>query len=543
MSKTVTDIGPVMRNLKQLGQHVESVHDAVYHTDQNIQALLAGIESLTQAFHSFALGHERDKRVEAAGTRLFNIRNEWEEAFGAYEKVRKTAAQAMRFLENGEAPAAKALLASLDEIAPDYWLAASLSVVCAWLNDQPKAAALALKHSLALNHEKTTLFFIFICHKAARQGAALSWVRQYLAVKNPEQWDNNMEIILDAYQKGIFGTGDTGITVKFPHQATDWRARFDEMRPALPPEAFPFLQKYSPTWPTLKNAQQTARLHGVAFDFLSILFSPADTGAPSQQLSKALTALLTAYDDAELPLRDQARREQQIIDSGGAEPSPLPPTEEISPPHSPSRALAIAIDRHRVAEAYQDIIQSAYMPDEIIVNIGTFSAPITENNQEMASLDAYFRCVEAKKQTALQQIAPPLFERYGLYIGGFLFALGFILLLTGSGLIALFSFIIGLLSASNHFMGKKNTRTRHNAIASQYEGEREEGIRILRATLAEIHALRREIYDAQGDCEKVTDFIEGISLDPPAPKPTRGRKAKPLVPDFAKGLPPWDITP
>jgi hypothetical protein len=537
MPKNATDIGPVIRAVKQANQNIELVHDAVYHTDQNVQTLLAGITHLTAAFNHFAENYALNRRQETAITRLAEIKKEQHEKFGAYGAVRQTAKLMLQLLEDGNPSEAINRLASVENTACDYWLACCLSVVFAWLGDRPDKAREALEKASRLNNEKTALFFILFSHKAARQGEALEWVRYYFA--NPNMTLNkDSEIILEAYRTGKHGADGKALDINALGQSDGWGEFFDNMRPILPADAYPLLQKHSPLWPALKNARQTADLHGITFEYITTVFNRSD----KYSTEDILTRLLTERDDAELLLHEKAQYEQRIIDCGGDEQSSAAPAKKRST-YTPGIAFTIVLNRDRVEKAYGEIIQSAYLPEEIAVNVGTFSAKITVDTCEMVILDSYYRSVETEKQAAVQQAVPSVFDRLGLYLGGFLGLVGIICLIAGVGFLAWVAFASALICVINHYISKKNIRNRQRLIDGQYEHEREKGIITLRGIFKEINDFRDKMEASQDDRDKITDLLAGISIDPPVPKALRGRKPKPVIPPFAMGLPEWSVLP
>lgn len=540
-------MGPVIRAIKQAGQSIESVHDAVYQTDQNVQTLLAGIENLTEAFNHFALNQQMHRRYELAVMRVAEIKKELNESYGAYEEVRKTAAKVLKSLADGETETARELLVTVKETAPGYWLTHCLNALSAWLGDHSNDANKSLNEALHLNSEKTMLFFILFNQKHTRRGAAIDWVDKYLMQQDLEKPDKETTVILNAYRTGKFGMDADGVLAKRfetgPNQlntSNDWRNRFLAMRPNLSSDSYPLMQKHSPMWPALKEAMETANLHGVVLEYLTEAFNQNNDANGTATLTNLLDDLISGFDDAEQPLHEKILYEQQIINGGGIEQRVK---TQDNKNETPDAALTVALNRLNVADAYRDIVQSAYIPERITINVNAFSAS-TDGTDEIPLLDQYYRSVEADKKAAMQQVTPHLSEAYGLYAGGVLGLLGFILLLAVSGFVGLFIIILGGVAVSGYFISKKNITHRHHMIEKKYEHERETGIPILRALITEAHGFQTELEEAQTKSVDVLDLISNIHMAPPASSAPRKRKAKPSADAAsAKGFPAWDLLP
>ncbi|MCL2189567.1 MAG: hypothetical protein FWC16_10770 [Defluviitaleaceae bacterium] len=514
MAQNTTDIGPVIRAVKQANKNIELVQEAVYQTDENMQALLEGIENLTAAFHSFTASYALGKRQEAAIARLASITTRRGEKFKAQTHIRQTAITVHNLLHEGKTNEAKTLLSNLVEAneAPNYWLSACLAVVSAWLNNKPRVTKTALKQAIQLSAGNTShvlMFFLLLCHNAGRQKAAMAWAQTLFTNAHIDAVTPTAEALLNAYRAGLFGTEEAALTLEMPSK-TNWLAVFNEKRPTLPDDAYPLLQQHSPHWAALKNAVQTAQLHSCALTFLTEMLNGDDIPHDLLQLlENELTALIQSPDDEELPLLAQAQYEQRIIDCGGDEAQARGETQSI--PHIPNPALTLILSRRQVRAAYAYIVQSASLPEEITLTTSDFSAPITAEASDASILEACRRFYDAKKQASLASISPT-FVVFGI------------------------AFFLG----GKHFIHAVQLEKYRQAMEANLDRERDENMQTLRDLLAELSHLRSEISNAQADYHAVMQLIDGLTLSPAA-KPAR--KVKTLEPKYGQNFPPWDIKP
>ncbi|MCL2603763.1 MAG: hypothetical protein FWD90_04730 [Defluviitaleaceae bacterium] len=540
MAKTAADIGPIIRAIKQANHNIDSVRDAVYNTDQNVQALLDGIDNLTEAFNLFAESYALGTRRETASARLEEIKKELAAAYGAYGMVRKSAAEALRLLADGNADGANAIISSVKGTASAYWLTHSLCALGAWLEDRRDAAYASLETALHLDNDKTSMFLALACQVVNRKTAATQWLDRYLAHQDIDRLGNDVFTLLDAYRTDKLGEDTEGaITERLDGWIKivppRWHDRLILLRPSLPADAYPLLQKHSPHWLRLKNVMETAMLHRTFFDYLNQIFDQNDE---SNGLETVLAHLINAYDDAERTLYEQLLFEQRVIEYGGDEQRTRNSITRAKN-HIPlarflqgESALSVALGRTALADEYRDIVQGTLIPDKIAVDIGAFTCE-TDGTNEFPLLDHYYRAMENDKKAALRQVEPTVFERYGLYIGGFFGLVGLILLIVGNGFIGLFALIVCGAALANVFAGKKNLTKRLLTVERRYDLQREEGIPVLRGVLKEIREFTEQIENAQDDCERTIDFISGIQITPL--KSPLGRKEKPK--------PAWDLLP
>ena len=528
MAKVVADMGPVIRAVKQAGQSIDQVqemitdvHESVFQTDHNVQTLLMEIKELTTAFHAFSHSMTLSRRQEAAMAKLAELKETARVQFGGYEEVRRIMTEVLKLMEEGETKAYGALLKKWNETEPDYWLSPCLRVVSAWVQNKPEEAEAAIQQALHRDKGKATLFFLLLNYKANRPAAALAWLSPYIEGLNTHALDSNAAIILEAFRLNGFGpdvSGDIEAQIMQWARQLDftahWTVHFQSLSESMDPGAYFYLQKYSPTWGAIKNAVEAAFLHKTIYEHVHALLSEGaekeDTGNEEAQLpdfETPLRKLIDELDKAEAPIHGQIQYEQRVIDCGGDEQQA---SFSVAKPdrHTPARQLftaltplALALNKDRLLAAYEQLTDPVKIPVDIIITHEDFSMSTTDGSNEMHILDKYYRMIEGEKNQALSDIKLTLKERL------------------------------------------TRNQKRLEAVEEAYETQREKGVAILRGLMAEVRDVREILAQAEAEREKTTALLSGITLAPPLPKPTRGRKPKPAVPVFAKKLAKWDVLP
>jgi hypothetical protein len=564
MAKAAADMGPVIRAVRQTGQYIETLHDAisdvqeaVSQTNQSIQSVLTEIGRLTAAFDSYALSLQQGKRCETAVTRLEAIRRELVFSFGAYEKTRALSVDALQLLRDGDTDAAKARLCEIEDtasgnIAPEYWLAQCLAALFAWLGDRPDRMKAALDEASRLCSRKTLLFFTLVFQQSGRPEEAVNWMCAFLAEADIDRLDSGIASLLNAFHTNKKIVNRLNAWVKSiqadSHEngvlAAYWDDRLRAMCSVLPADAYPHLQRHCAEWPALKNALEASRLHITLFDYLTAALG-FETGSsnPTYGLDGILTALINAYDEAELPLREKEKMEQSILDCEGDEQRAHSQAYSIGGEASPCLSftrllagegdllppLAVYLGREWIGNAYHDLTQAAQMPEGLTIRIDNFSTEAAAGTGDMPLLDKYYRAVEAEMQAALRQVSLTAFTRYSLYAGGFLGAVGLLVMAAGGFFAGLFILIIGGVMALNYYVAKKPLPVRRHGIEKQYEQKRQKGIGILRGVLAEAQRLRDEHGQNTEGREKNSALLANMQIA--APKAAR---RKPKAPAKAK---------
>lgn len=547
------NLNSIHQNLRELEKDVGVVNDNVTNVNENVKVVYDEIGSLAKDFHEFVQRDRMEKRLALAHTKIVQIRQELEKKFGHYDIVRRTTTGILQADDLGIVKkdtinnATEELMIS----TPNYWLAPCLIALAAWINNQPELAEKALKEGIKRNDEKTSLFFALICRRAERKNAALKWTQRYLANQDEENLDRKSIIILDAYASGLLGADSEGVIAAqidswmsnlsekagFVEQQTkQWSDAINLKRKPLKNNKYSYLQKYSKTWPILQNIMEGALLHTTILNYFTTIFDQeVSTDSLKKQLDEILDSLVTDFDDDELPLRKQEKFEQFVIDFDGDENRARKNmvieesafdthkdftqllTDAAMKPESShasvsTQKFSIALSKDWISNAYNDVVAQNRMkiPNEIEINVDTFNSKTVDGQNEAEIVSEFTTLVQSEQQSALSRCVLSGFEKFCLYGGMVIGAVG-LMMLSSNIFLAIIAIAAGLGLMINHFSKKKAIDAQIQSINSQFEKKRTNGLKIIRATLAEIVDFRSEFAEKDAESQKVVGFLEQIS--------------------------------
>ena len=555
------NLNAIERSLSNINSNISTLNDNLgvvdNHVDQvnsNVKVVYDEVGALAREFRDFVQLQVRANAKSNSQQRLIQIRQELEKRFGHYDIVRRTTTGILQADDLGIVK--KDTISSATEelmiSTPGYWLAPCLVALAAWINDQPELAEKALREGIKRNDEKTSLFWALICRRADRKSAALKWTQRYLANQDEENLDRKTVIILDAFASGLLGSDSEGIVSKqmgewlehladkpgFVEQQTQqWTDAINLKRKPLASNDYTYLRKYSKTWPVLQDIMEGAMLHAEILSYFSDIFNQeSSTDSLKAQLDGILTSLVTEFDEEEVPLRKEEKYHQFVVDFDGDEDrarqhmsieqtafdehkdfTQLLTDAAMKPESSHSSAstqkFAIALSKEWISNAYNDIIASNRMkiPNEIEINVDTFNDKTTDGQNEDELVSKFKDLVDKEEEHALAQCVLSGFEKFCLYGGAAIGAIGLIMLIAGNAFLGLIAIIAGVGMVINHFSKKKKVETNRQKISAQFEQKRANGTQIIRATLAEVVDFRAEFSEKDSDSQKVIDFLEKIS--------------------------------
>lgn len=551
---SAANLNYIERNLKSIHNDLEVVNSGVGTVNDNVKVVYDQIGALAEDFHNFVQIQIRANAKSNAQQRLIQIRQEMEKRFGHYDIVRRTTTGILQADDLGIvkkdtiSTATEELMLS----TPGYWLAPCLVALAAWINDQPELAEKALREGIKRNDEKTSLFFALICRRADRKSAALKWTQRYLANQDEENLDRKTVIILDAFASGLLGADSEGVISRqmsewlehladkpgFVEQQTkQWSEAINLKRKPIAGNNYPYLRKYSKTWPILQDIMEGAQLHAEILDYFTVIFSQeASNDSLKAQLDEILNSLVSDFDDEELPLRKEEKYNQYIVDFDGDENraqqnmnleqtafevhkdfTQLLTDAAMNPESSHSsvstQKFAIALSKDWITNAYNDVTAQNRMniPNDIEINVDTFNDKTKDGQNEAELIGKFNSLVDREKSAALSQCALTSFEQFCLYGGGIIGFIGLIMLIAGSIFLGLIAIIAGIGMVINHFSKKNKIAENRKNIEAQFEDKRQKGTQIIRATLAEVVDFRAEFAEKDKESQKVIDFLDEIS--------------------------------
>lgn len=320
-------------------------------------------------------------------------------------------------------------------------------------------------------------------------------------------------------------------------QKQQWADAINLKRKPFNTDSYPYLSKYSSTWPALEYIMEGALLHAEILEYFTAIFEQqASTDALKVQLDEILNDLVTDFDDEELPLKKEEKYNQFIIDFDGdtnrakqhmqIEETAFEThkdftqllTDAAMKPESShasvsTQKFAIALSKDWISDAYNDIIAENRMqiPNEIDITVDTFKGKTTDGQNEAELIGSFNNLVDSEKKSALDSCVLSAFEKFCLFGGGAIALVGLIMMLSDSGFLGVIAIIAGIGMIINHFSKKKKNDINRKNIENKFEEKRQNGSQIIRATLAEVVDFRAEFAAKDNESEKVLDFLEQIS--------------------------------
>lgn len=550
------NINDLNNRIGSVDDHVEMVYGKVNYVEQSVAVVSSELNQLAKDFHDFAMMQIHANNLSKAQQKIIIIRQELEKRFGHYDVVRRTTTGILQADDLGIVKKSTITNAT-EEImiqTPGYWLAPCLVSLAAWINDQPELAERALKEAIKRNDEKTSLFFALICRRADRKGASVKWIQRYLANQDEESLDRKAIIILDAFASGLLGADSEGIVAR---QMGEWLERISEKpgfveqqtkqwsdamllkRRPIDPTAYPYLRKYSPTWPALEDIMEGANLHNTILNYFTDIFDQeVSIDSLKAQLDEILDNLVTGFDEEEIPLRKEEKFNQLVIDFDGDEDranqnmaieetafeerkdfSQLLTDAAMKPESShasPStQKFALALSKEWISNAYNDVVAQNRMkiPNEIEFKVNSFQDKTTDGKDEEELVKKHNLFVEREKTYALASLSLTGFEKFCLWGGIITAMVGIIMAITSHWFSSLLAIIAGLAMVINYSSKRKQLEQNRQSIIARYDAKKTNNAKIVRAILAEVVDFRAEFEAKDSESEKVLDFLEQISPD------------------------------
>jgi len=519
----------------------------------NVKIMNDELSKLYQDFLAYVKKADMQHQLELAESRIGNIRDRLKDEFGHHESTRRAMDGIVKAADFGLV-SKETITRVAEELAifdVRYWLTPCLLALAAWINDNPELAEKAVRRAIDLDDEKTSLLFALICRRAERKPSCLKWIQRYLANQDAERLDRKAVIILDAFASGLLGADSEGLVSK---QLDEWITRlsdkvgFIEQQTTQWSEAinlkkepfsggYTYLPRYSKTWPQMQRVMEGAYLHATMHEYFATIFNQESSGlALKDQLDDILVTLAGEFDDEELPLRRDYLLNELIIKYDGDKiraQADMPTLQtafethkdftqlltdaamkpEVAHASVSTQKFAIALSRDWISNAYNDITAKNRMdiPHSIEINVDNFNDQTVDGSNETELVARFEKMVEDEKKAALAANTMTLFQQYCMYGGAVIGAIGLIAMIAGNTFLGLLAIIAGAGLVLYHFSSKKAIEVRRQQIISQYDTKKEDGVKIIRATLAEVVDYRAQFAEKDAESHLVMDFLEQIS--------------------------------
>jgi Na+-transporting methylmalonyl-CoA/oxaloacetate decarboxylase gamma subunit len=579
ISNQVTDLhNMAAKQFNQMNDGLHVVDNNVGNVKENVKLINSEVAKLAKDFAAFVKEDAKQKTLIRYEAKIGNIRDKLKDQFGQNDVVRKHTTGILQAddLDLVRKDTITTVTEELMMSAPGYWLAPCLVALAAWINNKSELAEKAVREAIKRNDEKTSLLFALICRRANRQSACLKWIQRYLANQDEERLDRNAVIILDAFASGLLGADSEGFVAK---QLEEWMTRlsdkagFKEQQTKQWSDAinvkkksftgsYKYLSKYSKTWPQLTQIMEVAELHATTFAYFENIFNQQSSGlALKEQLDEILSTLVTDFDDEELPLRQEYRLAELIIENGGDENRARQDmdvlkstfethkdftqllTDAAMKPETAhasvsTQKFAMAIMKEFIHDAYSDIVlkNQKAIPQTIEINVDNFNDKSAEGKDEKDIISRFEKMVEGERTSANKANRMTAFQQYCMWGGIAVGGLGIVMLLFKATFLGILAIIAGIGMVIYHFSKKKAFNENRESIKSKFDNKNKDGIETLRAIIAEIVDFRTLFIKKDSESKKVLDFIDQIK-----PSETLSQISEDST--LASALPEWNVEP
>jgi hypothetical protein len=541
------DLTIINRALSSISSDMTGVHSELIRINFKQDNLESELTKLADAFADFVKADLKHKSLQLAETRQGNLKQDLQIKFGYYAEVRRMAAGILQGVDSGVI-SDDTLRFTTEEVmikAPGYWLAPALVALAAWIRNDKNTNQNALNEALKRDDYKTTLFFMLIMRRLTRNDASLKWLERYFMHQNPHDLDREFIIILEGVTTGVFPPAARQLMMSIvkgwldqltqgdnyiDEQKLQWINFFHATCP-LYDGKYPLLEKFSTNWANLDSSLREAKVHSILNShFKAIISSSSDFSKNIKvQLDEILSLLVTNFDDEELPLQEQVRLNQLIIQMDGDKDAAQAIMDaekhifqekvdflqlltnasfnpELSGATKVTQALAVSISQPWIVEAHDTFTAQSRnkIPLTIDLNIDGFNASTkdgSEENEMLNSQEAYYQSILDIELSKLS------FPYAGVIIGLLVCLLGIwaFNLNTIAGLIGLG---IGAVLIWNNL---KNYNDVKNNISANVEERKRKAKEVLRGCIAETVDYRKEHLLEDANAEVLRQLLKSIT--------------------------------
>ncbi|MFU1795276.1 hypothetical protein ACM1RC_15520 [Paenibacillus azoreducens] len=542
---STANLSRIENSLSTINNNINVVSHQVATVEQQLEVTKSDLELLAEEFREYIRQDALIKNVQLAETRLVKVRQELENKYGHYEDVRRRAIGILQAVDTSLVRKDTIENASEEQLlaAPRYWLAPCLIALSAWLSDDKELAEKAVVEALRRDDEKTSLFFALVARRGGRYQSSRLWLERYFGQQDPNELKREIVVLIDGFSNGIFGPearAKCGLLIKkwldelsqkagfIETQRDQWKKALLSRTEKLDSAKFPYLQKYSPTWPELQQALEGAKLHDIIFQYFNFILTQEII--PSQNLAFAVDQLLDIlvreFDEEELPLRREERLNELIIEEDGDKSSAqdlfdnekvieerldftqLLTNFSMYPEESnatvATQKLAIALSKEWINHAHDDLTAENRnaVPIDIEVELNDWNGTSRDGSNEEELISSLQHYIQLKKEDALRKNKLGTKHWVSLVAGTCFFILG---------VSTTFLFIVSAICFYIFISGLRTVKKNVNIIEKNYEEIFTNHKQILVATLSDIVDYRREYEAEDANASKIDELLDQVT--------------------------------
>jgi hypothetical protein len=543
------DLSAIENALSSISSNVSDVTSELENISFKQDKFESDLERLANAFADFVEADLKHKSLQLAETRVGNLRQELQIKFGYYSEIRRMATGILQGVDTGVV-SDDTLKFTTEEVmlkAPGYWLAPALVSLASWIRNDKTTSEKALNESLKRDDYKTTLFFMLVMRRLSRNDASLKWLERYFMHQNPHNLDREFILILEAVTTGVFPPASRQLMMSnvknwlaqltqsddfINEQKSQWIKYFEASGP-LPNHKYPLLIKFSTNWKALESCMKDAKTHEILHNHFSAIFSSSSNFSKGIkiQLDEILSLLVTNFDDEELPLQQQVRLNQLIIQMDGDKNAAQAMIDvekhifeekvdflqiltnaafnpELSGATKVTQALAVSISQPWIVEAYDNFTANCRnrIPQTVDLAIDGFNSSTkdgSDENEQVQKLETFYQGI---LKTELAKLAFPT----GMVIIGSLICLGGLYGFTVNVIIGILGLAIGGVliwnSINTHNKAKKK-------ITDNVEERKNKAKEVLRGCIAETVDFRKEHSIEDAKSEGLRQLLNSITAE------------------------------
>lgn len=541
------DLSIINSALRSISSDMSGVHSELGTLNFKQEQLEDELVKLADAFADFVEADLKHKALQLAETRQGNLKQDLQIKFGYYAEVRRMATGIVQGVDTGVV-SDDTLRFTTEEVmikAPGYWLAPALVALAAWVRNDKDSNEKALNEALKRDDYKTTLFFMLVMRRLTRNDASLKWLERYFMHQNPHNLDREFIIILEAVTTGVFPPAARQLMMTnvknwldqltqgatfINQQKYQWVKFFEALGP-LPDGKYPLLEKFAPNWNYLEDSLKEAKTHDVLNShFKSIISCSADfTKGVKVQLDEILSLLVTNFDDEEMPLQQQVRFNQLIIQMDGDKVAAQAAIDaekhifdeqvdflqlltnssfnpDLSGATKVTQALAVSISQPWIIEAYDTFTAQSRIkiPQKVELTIDDFKTTTKDGSDENELVKQQETFYQQILITELNKLS---FPYAGVIIGGLVCLLG-IAALSLYVVVGIVGLGIGGILIWNVISYRNKAKKKIAENVAERERKAKE---VLRGCIAETVDYRKEHSTEDSKAEQVRQLLSSIT--------------------------------
>lgn len=429
------NLNTLANNVGDVYQSVSNVTGHVNDIDNKVTSVTENVKTLEEEIKSFMLEIRENSVVGNARQTILMDQRELDKKFGHYDEIRRRINGILQSTDLNAIKKSTMLNISEQTLinAPNYWLAPALVALCAWILDNRPLAEKALKEAMNRDDEKTSLLFCLINLRANRTDSSIRWLTRYLDMQDPTKMDGKIVTVLDAITSGVFGNVAKDICINKVNewmqelniqpgykdvQKDRWIKYLETNINPVNDDNFPYLAHHCIEWDSLKKYISLSSSHNITLKNFKKIMNQENytTSTPTVQIDNLLNILVFNYENEELDLKKDIRKNKHIIEENGNIKKALERFEQTSKiydknndflthltnivleyktinPKVETRKYAMALSKDWIKDAYINMNSNTFnkLPD-ITIKINDWSATTRDGSNELelkSSLNTY----------------------------------------------------------------------------------------------------------------------------------------------------------